>query len=537
MSRAVLVPPDFDPVPSAGRAVLLEIAGPVDADGAPGPEGTGALGVPVAEAGEPPERLGLDRAALARSGFDGKHGQALLLPQPDGRLRVAVGYGDAGSLSAATARDAAAAFARAAHRDADLAFLIDPFLIDTGAGLEPAVAAQVAVEGMLLARYAYDPLKRDPAGTPVRSVTLLTEEAHRDAAAAGARRGLTLAQATMLARDLANAPPAHLTASRIADIATVLGARAGLGVEVFDRDDLVRLGCGGLIGVNGGSADEPRMVRLMYRPAAGHAASHLAFVAKGITYDSGGISLKPADAVHATMKNDMTGAAAVLAAMLALRELGCRTTVTGYLMCTDNLPSGSALKLGDVITIHGGTTVEVLNTDAEGRLVMADALVMAAEQRPDAIVDIATLTGACMRALGTKMAGVLGTSQPLIDQVLGSAAATAEPVWQLPLERAYRRELDSEVADLANIGGPNAGAITAALFLREFTGGLPWAHLDIAGTAQVDRPESWLTKGCSGFGARLLADLAVGFRPPGPVPADTGSADNGPAAGRALVKP
>jgi leucyl aminopeptidase len=287
----------------------------------------------------------------------------------------------------------------------------------------------------------------------------------------------------------------------------------------------VRLGCGGLIGVNGGSADEPRMVKLMYRPAAGHAASHLALVAKGITYDSGGISLKPADAVHATMKNDMTGAAAVLAAMLALRELGCRTTVTGYLMCTDNLPSGSALKLGDVITIHGGTTVEVLNTDAEGRLVMADALVMAAEQRPDAIVDIATLTGACMRALGTKVAGVLGSSQPLVDQVLRSADATSEQAWQLPLERAYRRELDSEVADLANIGGQNAGAITAALFLEEFTGGLPWAHLDIAGTAQVDRAESWLTKGCSGFGARLLADLAVGFQPPG----------NGPAAGRAPV--
>jgi leucyl aminopeptidase len=527
MSRAVLVPPDFDPAPSAGQAVLLEIAGPADADGASGPAGTGALGVLVAETGEPPERLGIDRAALARSGFDGRAGQALPLPQPDGRLRVAVGYGDAGALRAATARDAAAAFARAAGRDADLAFLID-----AAAGLDPAVAAQVAVEGMLLARYAYDPLKKEPAGTPVRSLTLLTEEAHRDAVAAGARRGLTFAQATMLARDLANSPPAHLTATRIADVATVLGARAGLAVEVFDRDDLVRLGCGGLVGVNGGSADEPRMIKLMYRPAAGHAASHLVLVAKGITYDSGGISLKPADAVHATMKNDMTGAAAVLAAMLALRELGCRTTVTGYLMCTDNLPSGSALKLGDVITIHGGTTVEVLNTDAEGRLVMADALVLAAEQRPDAIVDIATLTGACMRALGTKVAGVLGSSQPLIDQVLRSADATSEQVWQLPLERAYRRELDSEVADLANIGGQNAGAITAALFLQEFTGGLPWAHLDIAGTAQVDRAESWLTKGCSGFGARLLADLAVGFRPPGDHPPGAG-----PAAGRAPVPP
>jgi leucyl aminopeptidase len=519
MSRAVLVPPDFDPAPSAGRAVLLEIAGPADADGAPGPAGSGALGVLVAEAGEPPQRLGIDRAALARAGFDGRPGQALPLPLPDGGLRVAVGCGEAKALSSAGVRDAAAAFALAAAKDPDLAFLLDGCVLDAGAGLDPAVAAQAAVEGILLARYAYDPLKGEPTGTPVRSVTLLAEEAHRDAVAAGARRGLTLAQATMLARDLANSPPAHLTASRMADVATVLSARAGLGVEVFDRDDLVRLGCGGLIGVNGGSADEPRMIKLMYRPTAGHAAAHLALVAKGIMYDSGGISLKPADAVHATMKNDMTGAAAVLAAMLALGELGCRTTVTGYLMCTDNLPSGSALKLGDVITIHGGTTVEVLNTDAEGRLVMADALVLAAEQRPDAIVDIATLTGACLRALGTRVAGVFGTSQPLIDQVLRSADATAEPVWQLPLEHAYRRDLDSEVADLANVGGPNAGAITAALFLEEFTGGLPWAHLDIAGTAQVDRADSWLTKGCSGFGARLLADLALGFRPPGAQPA------------------
>jgi leucyl aminopeptidase len=284
-------------------------------------------------------------------------------------------------------------------------------------------------------------------------------------------------------------------------------------VEVFDRDELVRLGCGGLIGVNGGSADEPRMVRLTYRPAGESASPHLALVAKGIMYDSGGLSLKPADAVHATMKNDMSGAAATLSAMLALGDLGCRTTVTGYLMCTDNVPSGTALKLGDVITMHGGTTVEVLNADAEGRLVMADALVLAAEQRPDAIVDIATLTGACMRALGTRVAGVMGSSQPLIDQVLRSAGATTEQAWQLPLEHAYRRELDSDVADLTNIGGPNAGAITAALFLEEFTGGVPWAHIDIAGLAQVDKPELWRTAGCSGFGARLLADLAVGFVP------------------------
>ncbi len=274
----------------------------------------------------------------------------------------------------------------------------------------------------------------------------------------------------MLARDLANTPPAHLTAPRIADVAVAVGADRGLEVEVFDQAALTRLGCGGLLGVNGGSADEARMVKLTYRPASApgqaHAPRHLALVAKGIMYDSGGISLKPSDAVHATMKNDMSGAAAVLAAMSVLGELGCPNTVTGYLMCTDNMPSGTALKLGDVITMYGGTTVEVINTDAEGRLVMADGLVLAAESHPDAIIDIATLTGATMRALGTWIAGVMGNDQGLIDQVRAASARTDERTWPFPLERRYRRELDSDVADLKNMGGANAGQITAALFLE-----------------------------------------------------------------------
>jgi leucyl aminopeptidase len=285
---------------------------------------------------------------------------------------------------------------------------------------------------------------------------------------------------------------------------------------VFDRDQLVELGCGGLLGVNGGSADEPRMIKLTYRPSGSGAAgsARLALVAKGIMYDSGGISLKPSDAVHATMKNDMSGAAAVLASMSVLGELGCRNQVTGYLMCTDSMPSGTALRLGDVITIHGGTTVEVLNTDAEGRLVMADALVMAANERPDAIVDIATLTGATMRALGTWIAGVFGNDQALIDQIRAASDETDERTWPFPQERRYRRQLDSDVADLTNMGGLNAGGITAALFLEEFVGDRPWAHIDIAGVAQVDPVESWRVKGCSGFGARLLTEFALDFTPP-----------------------
>ena len=185
-------------------------------------------------------------------------------------------------------------------------------------------------------------------------------------------------------------------------------------------------------------------------------------------------------------------------------------------MCTDNMPSGTAMALGDVITMRGGTTVEVINTDAEGRLVMADALVLATEEPIDAIVDIATLTGACMRALGTQVAGVMGNDQGLVDQVRAAAEATDEPVWQLPLEQRYRKELDSTIADLRNLGGANAGAITAALFLAEFVGDVPWAHIDIAGTAQSAGDAGWQTAGCTGFGARLLAELAVDFSAPRP---------------------
>ena len=212
-------------------------------------------------------------------------------------------------------------------------------------------------------------------------------------------------------------------------------------------------------------------------------------------YDSGGISLKPGDAVHATMKNDMSGAGALLATMLSLSKAKCPTAVTAYLVCTDNMPSGTAVKLGDVMTVRGGTTVEIINTDAEGRLVMADALVLATELKPDAILDIATLTGACMRALGEQVAGVMGNNAALIDQVRAAGEATDEPLWELPLERRYRSQLDSDVADIKNLGGANAGAITAALFLETFVGDVPWAHIDIAGTAQSDMSAPWRPAG------------------------------------------
>ena len=271
------------------------------------------------------------------------------------------------------------------------------------------------------------------------------------------------------------------------------------------------MGCGGILGVNAGSEEEPRLVVLSYSPG-GEVTGHLGLVGKGIMYDSGGISLKPSDPMHLLMKMDMGGAAAVLAAFTALRDLGATAAVSGWLCCTDNMPSGSAYKLGDVLRARNGKTVEVKNTDAEGRLVMMDGLSLAVEAGVDAIVDIATLTGAAMMALGKSRAAVLGNNQAVVDQVKAAAEATDEPVWQLPLERTYRKQLDSDVADISNLGGPHAGATTAALFLDEFVAGTPWAHIDIAGTMATDADDAWRSAGATGFGARLLARLAADYR-------------------------
>ncbi len=490
----------FDPVPTLRRHVAVTTA--------LAPDGVGdvdAVGFAVGTDGEVPAELGADREALRRAGFHGRVGQAVCVPRSGGAATVVVGVGEAAKLDATALRNAAAAFARAVPEDARLGFTVPPL-----AAGSPADAAQAIVEGVLLARYAFRIRGVSDAPIEVSELRLVADDASRAAVDSGVQRGKVIADAALLGRDLANSPGNVLTATRMAEVAVEVGARHGLQVEVSDRDALVKLGCGGLLGVNRGSVDPPRMIKLTYRPD-GEPSARLAFVGKGIMYDSGGIALKPADAVHATMKNDMTGAAVVLAAMTTLRELGCTAEVTGYLMCTDNMPSGSAMKLGDVITIHGGRTVEVLNTDAEGRLVMADALVMAVEQGVDAIVDIATLTGACLRTFGTEIAGVLGNDQTLVDRVKAAAERTDEPVWQLPLARRYRNQLDSDVADISNMGGANAGSITAALFLAEFVGDTRWAHIDIAGTAQADAPRGWVNKGATGYGTRLLVELALDF--------------------------
>ena len=468
------------------------------------PGSASAVGMFVAASGDVPARLGLSRGALEAAGFEGKIGSVVAIPVQEGAVRYAVGIGDTATLTTGGVRDAAGAFAKAAAKAHNLA--ID---IDNVGNLGAAEAAQAAVEGALLARYRYDVLRSKSPATLVRELTVVSADA---AAAAGAKKGQMLAAATALTRDFSNTPHNHLTASRYADIATELGKRFGFGVEVWDKDRLIAEGIGGVLGVNAGSAEPPRMIKLTYSPPG--ATTRLAMVGKGIMYDSGGIALKPGDAVHASMKNDMAGSAAILAAVVALAQTGATTSVTAYLMCTDSMPSGSAMALGDVITHRGGTTVEVVNTDAEGRLVMADGLVLAVEDKHDAVIDMATLTGAAMRALGTEVAGVFGNNQDLVEQVKAAADATDEPVWQLPLVQSYGKQLDSTVADMKNLGYGEGGAITAALFLERFVDGQPWAHIDIAGVAQSTEARPWHTAGTTGFGARLLIELASNFRRP-----------------------
>lgn len=538
---SVVIDPAFDPVPSLGREVDVRVTDATAIEAVP------ARACFVPGKGDLPDcecLRGLTRESLAAAGFTGATNQTLVVPGE--QLRVLVGVG-AGVSTAADLRDAVAAFTRAAREAGELGIDLTGLVAggagsgassclgvtsveqadaaQRGAGLTAREAALAATEGAILARYRYDALKSDPKTVELESLVLGLPEGVEAEAREGVRRGLILSRTAAIARDLANTPPRHLSAEKFAEIIERLAPDFGLETEVFDRQALMQLGAGGLLGVNAGSIEEPRMIKLTYRPA--DADGHLALIGKGIMYDSGGISLKPSNAMHAAMKFDMMGAAAVFSSMTALRELGTTAAVTGWLMCTDNMPSGSATKLGDVLTIRGGKTVEVKNTDAEGRLVMADGLVLAtedstvADRRPDAIVDIATLTGAAMMALGTRTAAMLANNDAVAGQLEAAADTTDENIWRFPLDHRYRDQLKSNVADLSNIGGQYAGVILAALFLNEFVDGTPWGHLDIAGTMQAESDDLWRSTGSTGFGARLLAEFAAGFEKPNAGETDT----------------
>ena len=493
---------DFDPIPSVRNPATVTVvtALPPVADAA-------ALAVPVSSGAEPPPDLGVDAAHLAVAGFTGAADQTLVVPGDDGRALVALGIGDGAEVGTTLVRDLAAAFARAVPQHLTLAVELP----ESGTAISAAEFAQAVVEGVLLARWRFF-VGRGSDEPTLTALTLVVPESAADEARAGVARGQAIARAAAISRDLANCPATTLTAARMGDVALELGPDAGLEVEVFGEEQLIEMGCGGILGVNLGSRDEPRLVKLSYRPDSpdrpsrpGRQGGHVRL--RRHQPQAERRVARADEERHDRRRRDPRGDDGTAGA-------GCTAAVTAYLCCTDNMPSGSAMKLGDVLRMRNGTTVEVLNTDAEGRLVMADGLCLAVEDGVDAVVDIATLTGACLRTFGVDIAGVMGNDRALVGRLQEAGEVADEPVWELPLHRPYRAQLESSIADLTNMGGVNAGSITAALFLEEFVDGTPWAHVDIAGTAQQPAVRTWRNKGASGFGAKLLIELATGFSAP-----------------------
>ncbi|HYI45488.1 MAG TPA: leucyl aminopeptidase, partial [Actinomycetota bacterium] len=355
-----------------------------------------------------------------------------------------------------------------------------------------------SVEGFMLGLHRSPTQKRDPKELKLSRIDVL------GAGTSEIERGRIYAGATVLARDLVNEPASVLDPEAFAERARAVASDVGLECEIFDQDELTKRGFGGLLAVARGSTNPPRLIRLHHKPRG--AKGKVALVGKGVTFDSGGLSLKDPRGME-TMKTDMGGGAAVLAAMAALPQLEVPIEVTAYIPATENMPSGSAIRPGDVITHYGGRTTEVLNTDAEGRLILADALTFASEEHPQAVIDIATLTGSMTVALGNKMTGAFANDDDLWAEFSAAAAEAAEPVWRLPLVEDYAKSLDSTVADMKNIGTRYGGAIVAALFLREFVGdGIPWVHLDIAGTGRSENGSDDCPKGGTGVMTRTLLE-------------------------------
>jgi leucyl aminopeptidase len=374
-------------------------------------------------------------------------------------------------------------------------------------GLE--AAAQAVTEGALLGLYNFRRhITKEADYGEVKELTLVAaSQDERQKLESGCRRGRILAEATNLARDMANEPANYMTPSIMAERAKKLAADCGLECRILERAEMQELGMGALLGVAQGSREPPQLIVLHYR-GSDSAGLDLALVGKGITFDSGGISIKPSEKMG-EMKGDMSGGAAVLAAMSAICQFKPKINVAAVVPATENLPDGSALKPGDVVTAMGGKTIEVVNTDAEGRLVLADALGYAVKLGAKSIVDVATLTGACRIALGDICSGAFGNRQELVDRVTKAAAEAGELTWQLPMYEQYQEQNKSDVADIKNSGGRYGGAITAAQFLAEFVGDTPWVHLDIAGTFLSDKERGCLVKGATGVPVRTLVNLVL----------------------------
>jgi leucyl aminopeptidase len=446
--------------------------------------------------------------ALAAREFQGKPYEILLAAVPGWRAdRVAlIGAGTRAEFTTERLRRVATAAALAARqrRVRRIAWALR-------GDLAAAAAAQASAEGLLLAAFSGDSYKSgERSGPPAEQIVVSVAnvaEADRPGLEAALERGRILGECSNLARELCNEPSNVLTPRTFADRASALCGGLGLTVDVLDERAIEALGMGLLMGVARGSAEPPRLIAIRHEPAGAPAYPVLGLVGKGVTFDTGGISIKPAEGME-RMKDDMAGGAAVICAMRAIALLQAPMRVVGIVPATENMPGGRAIKPGDVLTGAGGKTVEVINTDAEGRLILGDALWYAQKLGATHLVDIATLTGAIVVALGKAASAVFGQPEGWVEVVRTTAGAAGDRCWPMPLYDEYMEQLRSEIADMINSGGRPAGACTAAMFLKEFTGGLPWAHLDVAGTAWAEEAKPWQPKGPTGVAVRTLAELA-----------------------------
>ena len=487
--------------------VALKAARPADIE-------TDLLFVPVFE-GERPSAAaeGMDEAtrgeadgAAARGEFRGRLYELFLTPAEGWRApRVAlIGAGKEPDFNTERLRKLATA-AGLAGRQRHLRRIA---FVSRGAG-QAGAAVQAAAEGLVLAQFSGDRYKTgERLGAPAEgALVVVPEDSDSGALGRALERGRILGESCNIARELSNEPSNLLTPSVFADRGAAVARAAGLTVEILDEDEIARLGMGLLLGVARGSAEPPRLLVMRHTPARAPKTPVLGLVGKGITFDTGGISIKPAEGMD-RMKDDMAGGAAVIGAMRAIALLDAPIAAIGIVPMTENMPGGRAVKPGDVLTGASGKTVEVLNTDAEGRLVLGDGLWYAQQLGATHLVDVATLTGACVVALGKVASGLFGRPEAWVHLVQRTAGRAGDRCWPMPLFEEYQEQLKSEIADLSNVGGRPAGACTAATFLKEFAGDRPWAHLDIAGTAWAEEAKPWQPKGATGVAVRTLAELA-----------------------------
>jgi leucyl aminopeptidase len=448
-------------------------------------------------------------AALVEEGdWSGTFKRTLLL-YPHGALParriLLLGLGKRGALTTTRLREAAAVAAQFAR---ELKVERFAFELPTAEGLALAEVAQALVEGSLLGLYRFQQYKTDLVADDLHAIDefVLVTSLQDDSVAHGAAIGEAVARGVMLARDLANGPGNDITPAALGDAAQALGERARLDVTVLGLEQLKAQNFGGLLAVAQGSQHEPRFIILEHGAHLPDAPT-VCLVGKGITFDTGGISIKPAENMD-NMKMDMGGAAAVFGAMQVVGELNLPLHVVGLISAAENMPSATAYKPGDIVKTLSGKTIEVLNTDAEGRIVLADALFYAQRYQPAGIIDLATLTGAIMVALGQHAIGVMSNDDGLCDRVVRAGEASGERAWRLPLWEPYREMVKSDIADVKNSAGRYGGAITAAAFLANFVGDFPWVHMDIAGTAWRDNSTiPYAPKGATGVGVRLLVHM------------------------------